>query len=335
MELNVQDQSAHICSIYKTPVTTVEEYAAKYRLIPQYDLIHNGVLYNKANFKYSLTLGKYVSVGLGLSKKEAKQSAALNLLKLMIDDNPELINTDLIKQCNLDKCMVSPIHNNVKVNSVGKLVEICSKYKLELPEFNLIKEEGPDHAKLFTFSCRVAKLIEISSHITKKQAKHLAAVQMMKKLMSIDKSLILEEERNESESMKILEQVEIIKLEQTKTSAFMGKNLTNYHLFFKNSELINSDILNKVVSEYNKNNELDLLEPFKILCEIVTECKMHLISKTISVELLDKRYNHVHILAIDNNVDPSVYGLGEADNIENAQQIAAKELLIGICILLK
>lgn len=278
-------------------------------------------------------MGKYAAVGVGTSKKEAKQEAALNLLGIMIDDKPELLDTDF-QTFNSDKYMVSQFDKNIKVNAIGKLNEICVKYQLELPEFNLIREEGKSHAKLFTVSCRVAKIIEISSNKTKKQAKQLAAIQMINKLMSIDKSLVMEEKQNVSDAMKVLERVEMIKSEQIKKSASINKNIIKYHLVFKITEWTNSDLLNKVVNHYNKYNELDLLKPFKLLCRIVNGCGMYLIAKTINTELFDKNYNCIYILSVD-NIYPPIYGLGMADNIENAQQIAAKELLIAFCILLK
>ncbi|XP_026817460.1 uncharacterized protein LOC113556607 [Rhopalosiphum maidis] len=333
-ELDTQDKLAYMNSLIKTPVSIVGEYANKYHLVPQYDLIYNGYLSSKVRFEYSLTMGKYATVGVGSSKKEAKQEAALNLLGIMIDEKPELLDTDF-KIFDSDKYTVSQFDNNVKVNAIGKLNEICKKYQLELPEFNLIREEGQCHAKLFTVSCRVAKIIEISSNKTKKQAKQLAAFQMINKLMSIDKSFIMEEKQNVSDAMKVLERVEMIKSEQIKKSASMNKNIVNYHLLFKKTERINSDLLNNVVNHYNKYNELDLLKPFKLLCRIVNECGMYLIAKTINTELLDKNYNCIYMLSVDNDIYPPVYGLGMADNIENAQQIAAKELLIAFCILLK
>uniref|UniRef100_A0A2S2NYK2 Interferon-inducible double stranded RNA-dependent protein kinase activator A A n=1 Tax=Schizaphis graminum TaxID=13262 RepID=A0A2S2NYK2_SCHGA len=333
-ELDAQDKFTHMNSLMKTPVSIVEEYATKNHLVPRYDLIHNGFLSSNVSFEYSLTMSKYTAVGVGTSKKEAKQDAALNLLGIMIDDKPELLNTDFEK-FNSDKYMVSQFDKNIKINAIGKLNEFCIKYKLEMPEFKLIREEGKCHAKLFTVSCRVAKIIEISSNKTKKQAKHLAAIQMINKLMSIDKSLVMEEKHNVSDAMKVLERVEMIKSRQIQRSASMNKNIINYHLVFKNIEWINSDLLNKVANYYNKYNELSLLTPFKFLCKIVNECGMNLIARTINTELLDKNYNCIHILSIDNNIYPPVYGLGIADNIENAQQMAAKELLIAFYILLK
>ncbi|XP_022170836.1 interferon-inducible double-stranded RNA-dependent protein kinase activator A homolog B-like isoform X2 [Myzus persicae] len=334
MGFDLQDKSAHISSLNKTPASIVQEYAAKNRLVPQYDLIHNGVSHSKVSFKYSLTLDDYVAVGDGTSKKEAKHVAALNLLKIMIDDKPQLLHTDF-KQWDFDNHVVSPFDNNIKVNAVGQLNDICTNNKLGLPEFNLVREEGQAHAKLFTISCHVAKMIETATHKTKKQAKHLAAVQMVNKLMSIDKSLVMEADPHVSDSMKVLEQVEIIKSDQIKKSAPMDVNFFNYHLLFKEAcDWSESDTLTKVVNQFKKNGELDLSDPFNVLCDVVTECNMSLSSNVLDPESIEKNSIHFYFLSI-NNIYPAVYGFGEADSIGYAQQIAAKELLISICLLLK
>ncbi|KAL4120859.1 hypothetical protein QTP88_013473 [Uroleucon formosanum] len=335
MGFDLQDKSAHISSLNKTPASIVQEYAAKNRLVPQYDLIHNGVSHSKVSFKYSLTLDDYVAVGEGSSKKEAKHVAALNLLKIMIDNKPQLLNTDF-KQWDFDNHVVSPFDNNIKVNAVGQLNDICTNNRLGLPEFNLVREEGQAHAKLFTISCHVAKMIETATHKTKKQAKHLAAVQMVNKLMSIDKSLVVEGgDPIVSESMKVLKQVEIIKSEQIKKSVPMDENFDNYHLLFKGTtEWSNSVTLKKVINQYNKNGTLDLPECFKILCNIVTECDLCLTSNILDPNNVENNSNVFYILSI-NNVYPVIHGLGEGGDMAYAQQMAAKDLLISICILLK
>jgi len=330
--LDVQDKSAHISSLNKTPASIVQEYAAKNRIVPQYVLLHNGIPHSKVSFKYSLTLKNYVAVGEGSSKKQAKQAAAFNLLKIMIDDKPELLNTDF-KQWDFNNHVVSPFDNNIKVNAVGRLNDICSNMKVRLPEFRLVKEEGQAHAKLFTIACHVAKIIEVATHKTKKQAKHLAAVQMINKLNSIDKSLIMESNPHVSDSMKVLEKVEIIKSKQVKKTLPTNEDIMNYHLAFKKTKWKHSDTLDMVVNQYNTNGELVLVEPFKILKKIVTECEMSLVSNLHEV-LEDKIVECIYIFGIE-NVYPPIYAMGMAENIGDAQQLAAKELLINICILLK
>ncbi|KAE9538927.1 hypothetical protein AGLY_005509 [Aphis glycines] len=333
MGLDLQNKAAHISSLNKTPASIVQEYAAKNRLVPQYDLIHNGISHSKVSFKYSLNMGDYVAVGEGSSKKEAKHVAALNLLKLMIDDKPQLLNTDF-KQWDFDNHVVSPFDNNIKVNAVGQLNDICTNNRLGLPEFNLVREEGQAHAKLFTMSCQVAKMIETAIHKTKKQAKHLAAVQMVNRLMSIDKSLVMEGASLGSDSMKIVEQVELLKSDHLKKPMPMDEDFTNYHLLFKKSEFINSDTLDKVMNQYRKNGELEIPEPFEVLYKIVTENEMSLTSVPVEEIFADVALKKCNCILIIESVYPPIIGVGEANTIEQATYIAAVQLLRAICILL-
>jgi len=328
IEVDQQDMSAYSNLSNKHPVTILNEYAAKNHLVPHYTLIHDGSSLSIVSFKYSVNLDKFVAEGEATSKKKAKHLAASNLLKKMINDKPQLLNTDF------DECTIPPY--DIKVNYIGKLYDMCRHKNIKLPEYNLVREEGQDHNKLFTISCHVAKMIETATHKTKKQAKHLAAVQMVNKLMSIDKSLVMEGDHIVSDSMKVLEQVEIIKSEQIKKSMPMDVNFDNYHLLFKETiaEWSNSVTLQKIINQYNKNGTLDLPEAFKVLCNVVTECDLCLTSNILESENVERRSNVFYILTI-NNVYPAVHGLGEGMDTLYAQQMAAKELLIGICILLK
>jgi len=101
----------------------------------------------------------------------------------------------------------------------------------------------------------------------------------------------------------------------------------------KNSDSLNM-VLNMVVNQYIKNGELDLPEPYTILQKIVTDIEMHFKSRINKIELSFNNYQYLCSCAIT-DIYPPVYGLGMHMNSEMAQNIAAKELLISICILLK
>lgn len=331
---DLQDKSAHISSLNKTPASIIQEYAVKNRLVPQYDLIHNGILESLITFKYSLTLGNYKTVGEGSSKKEAKHVAALNLLNKMIKDKPQLLSTEF-KEWDFKNHVVSPFDYNIKENAVGKLNAICTNNKLGLPEFQFVREEGQAHAKLFTISCHVAKMIETATHKTKKQAKHLAAVQMVNKLLSIDESLVEKMESHVPDSLVVMEQVESLKFERSiRKNAPVDEDLYNYHLLFKKNEFTNTDTLSRVVKKYSCNDILDENNPRFVLDQIVEECEMQLSEKFIKKELLGKSKDHFFVLSI-NNVYPPIYGLGVHNNIDQAEHIAAVNLLKNMCILFK
>lgn len=330
--LDLQDKSAHISSLNKTPASIIQEYAAKNHIVPQYDLIYNGISQSKVSFKYSLTLGDYVTVGEGSSKKEAKHVAAYKWLNEIIQDKPELLKTDF-KQWDFKKHVVSPFDNTIKVNAVGKLNDICANNKLALPEFKLVREEGQAHAKLFTMSCQVSKMIEIATHKTKKQAKHLVADQMVKRLLSMDKSLALDNEAQIPDSIKVLQQVEMIKSEYVKKNAPMDEDLSNFHLLFKQIEWVNSSILNDIIKQYNRDGTLNIINPYAILKDIAQECEMFLVEKLMDKESI-LHTNNFYIIGVD-NVYPPIYGIGVSDDIEVAKNMASSELLKNMCILSK
>lgn len=335
MEFEPQDKSAHISSLNKTPASLVQEYAAKNRLIAQYNILRNGISQSNITFMYGLTLGTYETVGEGMSKKEAKHDAALNALKVMIKDNPQLVETDF-KQWDFDNHVVSPFDNNIKVNAVGQLNDICTINRLGLPDFKFVREEGQAHAKLFTISCQVAKMIVTATHKTKKQAKHLAAVQMVNKLKTIEQSLVSElEPRGDSDSIKVLEQVEFIKSEFTRKHAPMDEDLCNYHLLFKQNELINDDTLSDVVKLYFSNGEFDENNPEIVLNKIVEECNLRLEKKLVDKEYLEKNNDEYFCVMLVDNVYPPVYGTGTDVNCDRATNKATIELLKNMFILFK
>lgn len=332
-EFGCRDDMAHISSLNKTPASIVQEYAAKNKMVPHYDLIFNGVSQNQLVFRYSLSLGDYAVIGEGLSKKEARHVAASRLLRTMIDDNPELLATDF-KQWDFDNHVVSPFDNNIKTNAVGKLTDICASNKLGLPDFNLVREEGQAHAKLFTISCQVAKMVAHATHKTKKQAKHLAAVKMVNKLMAIDKSLVSKMVPNasSSDSARIVEHVEMIKSKEKK-NAPMDVDLANFHMLFKQNEWPNTSTLDAVVEQYSRDGKLDVSDSEEVLNRIVEECEMNLVvSNVLGQDEVLKNGNEMYILQIE-SVYPPVNGIGQAADVGTARMLAINNLLENICIL--
>lgn len=319
-EFDCQDKSAHISSFNKTPAAIVQEYATKNKMIAEYELIYNDTSLTMVSFKYRLTLGEYEVKGVGLSKKEAKHEAAKNMLNKLIENNPILLKT-AFKNVDFVNHMVSPYDNNIKINAVGKLNSACLNNKLGTPEFNLVREEGQSHAKLFTISCQVAKLIEYATHKTKKQAKHLVAVKMMNRLMNIDQSLVSEVVPNEckkaSENVKpdVVSNTNNIPLEEL---------ILNYHLLFKKKKWLNTDTLDSVVEQYRKDGKLNISDPEDVLNKIVQECEMKL---TVHENFMD-----MYILKIE-NVYPPVFGKGKDPDSKTARMLAIKDMLESICIL--
>lgn len=323
--LNIQDESAHLSSLNKTPVSILQEYAMKNLLLLNFIEMNS----ENGSFKYNLRMDEYSVAGTGCSKKEAKHVAASKLIKKMIEDKPDLLNT-AFQHLDLKNNVVSPFDNNVKINAVGQLNEICSYHKLDMPEYNLVREEGHAHAKLFTMSCCVAKMTETATHKTKKQAKQLASLKMIKKFESIDQKPVREPQVDKS--FHVVKLVEEMKMMQAKKSAPIDEDISNYHLLFKNHKWKNTEILNSVIEQYKKNNKLVFDEPFLLLQNMTLECEMNMVQTTLDRNLTGMKKDHFYVITI-NNVYPPICGTGISENIEEAKNMAAIEILTNICIL--
>lgn len=330
--LDLQNKTAHISSLNKTPASILQEYAAKNHIIPNYSVIENDISQNKITFKVSLTLDDYQTIGEGSSKKEAKHVASLKMLKQMITDKPQLLENEF-KQWDFENHVVSPYDNNIKENAVGKLNDICANNRLGLPVFSLVREEGQAHAKLFTIRCQVAKMLVDATHKTKKQAKHYAAVNMINKLLSISKSLLMVCEPKVPDSAHIVDQVEAIRSTRVKKTPPMDEEVCNYHLLFKKNEWCESNTLNTMVESYFSKGELILVDSYITLQKIVKEAAMTFVEKEIDEQCITnhKKYYYMCI----ENVYPPIYSLGVGDKIEEAKEKATVNLLTNICILLK
>jgi RISC-loading complex subunit TARBP2 len=105
------------------------------------------------------------AVGSGRSKKEAKHDAAtcilkrLNQLENLSTQEPGPDEVILIPD------LLSPYKNMLQDNAVGALQELCMTHEIQIPEYKVIGDEGPPHAKQFTIMCQVSKLVESGSFI--------------------------------------------------------------------------------------------------------------------------------------------------------------------------
>lgn len=128
---------------------------------PVYELLADGSSRSRDRvFIYQCTAQFETAQGHGKSKKEAKYDAASNILKLInyqIDDKKSVIPEDV----------------------VGDLIKLCSKMKIDDPQYNLLNESGLPHNVEFTYECCVGSSHRVvAQHNTKKGAKKLAAHKM-------------------------------------------------------------------------------------------------------------------------------------------------------------
>lgn len=148
----------------KTPITVLQEICVKnHKSAPMYNLIDNGTGPDKV-FIYKVTAFDETATGCGRSKKDAKHEAAVVLLRKL--ENCNFSDDD------------TPLPSN-EGNAIGDLHDICVQRNTPLPQFNLVNATGPSHNPDFTYECRVASVIRLAKHSTKKGAKQLAAYKML------------------------------------------------------------------------------------------------------------------------------------------------------------
>lgn len=67
------------------------------------------------------------------------------------------------------------------VNCILTLYELCEENKIPQPIFKEISDVGPPHCREFTYDCMVASVRTRATASTKKQAKQIAAQEMLEK----------------------------------------------------------------------------------------------------------------------------------------------------------
>lgn len=129
------------------PISWLNEYSAKHlRCAKLEDEYKQRGLMQNMGFVCNLKLSHLTGRGEGMGKKEAKHNAALAIVQQL---NPEMENLPVkVPTKDNDK-------SNVSSNSKGSLQELCQKNLLSIPEYNIVKKEGPDHSLQFTIECTV------------------------------------------------------------------------------------------------------------------------------------------------------------------------------------
>ncbi|KAF4523296.1 hypothetical protein B566_EDAN009419 [Ephemera danica] len=149
----------------KTPVSLVEELAAKHKQAPpQFELIDNLVT---SAFQYKVTYNGIVAYGTGGSKKEAKHKSAEELLFKLNETKPVVCVPDVV----------------VTRNYVGDLGELCAGARLHAPRYVEFPARGPSHAPHFEISCEAMNFTETGA--TKKLAKQLAAQKVLQRMQNV------------------------------------------------------------------------------------------------------------------------------------------------------
>lgn len=224
----------------KTPVSILQEMMSRLGAPPKYDLIYDGSGTHTAIFKYMVYANNVTAIGSGRSKKEAKHEAArLALEKLALhqiaDAHPPGAPEPAVE-------VMTPYKDKIQENAVGALQVMCCTHDIPQPEYDLIEEKGAPHDKIFTYVCSVSKQREVGIGRTKKQAKQLAAFNMMNRLKE-SLGEVLKDVEDEPDSQNNIERAGakyVAAVGTPRRKIKLNRSLATYHNFFhdSNEELI-------------------------------------------------------------------------------------------------
>nr|XP_050868867.1 RISC-loading complex subunit tarbp2-like isoform X1 [Vespula vulgaris] len=176
----------------KTAIMILQELGVKEGFLPVYTLLRSETGKHISIFTYEVKYKDFSATGQALSKKDAKQKAAQNMLTLLEDPNdisktrPLSSSNDIYPdaspstsgQALLDSTLM---HEDLK-NYVGSLQEYCVENKLTQAEYQITDITGLAHEQVFTMSCTVGSITEEATGTTKKQVKQRVAKKILERL---------------------------------------------------------------------------------------------------------------------------------------------------------
>ncbi|KAF5295050.1 hypothetical protein FQR65_LT10603 [Abscondita terminalis] len=222
----------------KTPVMVLQELSVKRGWVtPEYNITHSKQGTHENEFHYEVKVESVVGYGVGRSKQIAKHEAARSALESLMKLNLYSPDETVIKAPR-SEAVGSPI--KLVVNAIGNLTDICAENKIPFPTFTEISDVGPPHCKEFTYDCQIALITTRATAGTKKQAKQLAAKEMLDRLIQALPDLIDEYTDHELTELAITEQdqkvsecyVQLKKL--TKPKRNLSLKIRDYATNFKN-----------------------------------------------------------------------------------------------------
>ncbi|XP_030761627.1 interferon-inducible double-stranded RNA-dependent protein kinase activator A homolog B-like isoform X2 [Sitophilus oryzae] len=190
----------------KTPVSVLQELLCRRGITPKYELVQIEGAIHEPVFRYRVFLNnEFAATGTGRSKKDAKHSAAKNLLDLLVGKQ----SAEQANQSNgtpgapdITTQVVSPYDDKVMGNPIGWLQEMCMSKRWPPPFYNKENEKGLPHEREFTVSCQVLKFREEGTGKSKKLAKRLAAQKMWQALRDMPSEGNLLESDEETVNLK-------------------------------------------------------------------------------------------------------------------------------------
>ncbi|XP_073827008.1 r2d2 [Musca autumnalis] len=149
----------------KSTVSALQEYCAKHKIPPPtYECIDA----EDGSFICRAQVMNVEADGQGRSKRDAKHSAANNLIKRLRMDYPDIDNIRPVEH--------TPIPT---VDMIVTLRDYCVQRQHPLPVFEIVQQGGPPDAPEFIALCSVASIRRYGVSDHKKHAKQIAAAKIL------------------------------------------------------------------------------------------------------------------------------------------------------------
>lgn len=223
---------------------------------------------------------------------------------------------------------------------------------MQEPEYILIRDVGPPHARIFTIRCKISNFEEDGTATTKKQAKHDAAKRMVdriKGLVNNPNDSYTEIERTiEEASNPSVGSIDIELINKNAEERFraltkmprkinLGIKLADYHVKWKNSlETVKRDqILEQLEcifpNEFFNNNGISN----EFIMEKISELKTVLSEFDVMINMMDINVDSSYFMkAIELNTCPILTQIGMGkDNVE-ASWVALCQMIKTLKLLL-
>ncbi|EFA05903.1 R2D2 protein isoform X1 [Tribolium castaneum] len=168
----------------KTPAMVLQEFTMKRGFSPpEYILVMSKTGTHENEFHYKVNVANVCGLGFGRSKQVAKHNAASKALEILAEQGLYDPSSNPVQEFNAQSHRnESDSPQKPPVNFIGNLKDMCCEFKLPYPEFKEISDVGPPHCREFTYECCIASITTQATANTKKQAKQLAAREMLEKI---------------------------------------------------------------------------------------------------------------------------------------------------------
>lgn len=301
----------------KSPISILMEFLVSKKLPPPVfvDLAKTGEDH-KPVFRMKVSAGGHESEGEGFTKQEAKKKACGTLLDLLkVGDglrNVKIVGPSLNNKLQAVKPVIAQDLKQPEVvsNSIGDLIQLCQRYRLSEPVYNLVGMEGPDHIKKFTMECSLLNMTEYGQGGSVKIAKKIAAFKILQKLEDAIKNNKTTNRNTPVIDLSLSADKAIKRYEQIK-DPYKGTENVN----FKDLHTVYEDIPEKSQTLLKFiNNRIPDEEPVVLIMKIADELTVKLTVRDMNRSVLKKQLNlAVFLMQLGTTPPLSSLGLDEKE----------------------